>query len=177
MKSLSEITIIELADEYGAAALGVALSALQERWNAGLRDDETFIRLLFLRWYSISEPTTHNGLLESKLNWVEELINAKGNLNDFSPELKFIIATLSYNFFWCFGDDKKWENISPKLFEEVAKQDKSSNVFSNWRYLLELTDEINDLRKNIGPELHARFDGRGSMGSYLLNILGRRVGL
>ena len=62
MRSLSEIGVLESAYERGAKSLGTAAEALRERWVAGLRDQETFIRFAFLCWYSRSEPGCLTGL-------------------------------------------------------------------------------------------------------------------
>jgi len=173
MLSLSQITVIEQADQLGAKALGTAYDALVKRWEYGLTDNETFIRLLFLKWYSISEPNWYNGLPEQELLSVEEFIHQRGDLFSFPLENQFIIAVLSHGFPWCFGDEKKWQDISKQLFKNVETS--NSLVFSNWQHLLDNTKEVNGLRKNIKPELHARFYGRGEMGSYLLHILGSEL--
>ena len=174
MLSLSEISIIEQADQLGAKALGTAYDALERRWEYGLTDNETFIRLLFLKWYSISEPNWYNGLPEQKeLSSVEAFIYQRGDMLLFPPENQFVIAVLSHSFPWCFGDEKKWQEYSINLFKNVETS--KSLVFSNWQYLLDHTKEVNGLRKNIKPELHARFYGRGEMGRYLLHVLGSKL--
>ena len=174
MLSLSEITTIETADQLGAKALGTAYDALAKRWEYGLTDNETFIRLLFLKWYSISEPNWYNGLPQQEELSVENFIRQRGDLFSFPLENQFIIAVLSHSFPWCFGDENKWQEASRQLFKNVESS--KSLVFSNWQYLLGHTKEINGIRKNIKPELHARFYGRGEMGSYLLHILRAPLG-
>ena len=172
MLSLSEISVIEEADSLGVQGLGVALDKLLERWDHGLRDDETFIRIVFLKWYSITEPTWYNGLpndssAESLADFIEKRINS----SYLTSEAKFIIGILSGNFPWAFGDEIKWKEQSNKFLLEVESQE--SLVFKNWKYLKGQSKEANDLKKDIYKELHARFKGRGAMGSYLLHILNR----
>ena len=174
MLSLSQITQIEEADALGAKSLGVALDQLMLRWSSGLKDDETFIRVLFLKWYSLCEPNWYNGLPESQEISIEKFISEKGELSSFQLEHKFIIGVLSNSFPWCFGKEEKWKNISEELLIEVQKTGAFSAVFSNLYYLLGNTKEVNGLRKNIMPELKARFHGRGEMGNYLIHILGNK---
>ncbi len=172
MLSLSQITQIEEADALGAKTLGVALDQLMLRWDSGLTDDETFIRVLFLKWYSLCEPNWYNGLPDSQEISIENFIEGKGKLSSFQLEHQFIIGVLANSFPWCFGDEEKWKNISQELLSETQRLGASSPVFSNSKYLLGQAKEVNGLRKNIFPELRARFYGRGEMGRYLLHILG-----
>ena len=144
------------------------------RWSSGLKDDETFIRLLFLKWYSLCEPNWYNGLPETQEISIEEFIAEKGELYSFQLEHKFIIGVLANSFPWCFGEEKKWKNISEELLSEIQKTGVFSSVFSNSNYLLGRTKEVNGLRKNISTELNARFHGRGQMGNYLIQILGKK---
>jgi len=171
MLSLSEISVIEEADSLGCKGLGVALDKLLERWNHGLRDEETFIRIVFLKWYSISEPNWYNGLPDSLTVSLESFIEQKIVISALTNEEKFIVGILSYNFAWCFGDETKWKKEANRLLLEASSDD--SSVFKNWKYLIGISNEVHGLRKNINPELHARFNGRGEMGRYLLHILNR----
>ena len=171
MLSLSEISVIEEANSFGCEGLGVALDKLLERWNYGLTDNETFIRIVFLKWYSISEPNWYNGLPDKLEISLEDFIKQRSNNLPLNGEEKFIIGVLSHNFAWCFGDENKWKEKAIELLVDASVED--SLVFSNWKYLLAISDEVNGLRKNINTELHARFNGRGEMGHYLLHILNR----
>jgi len=82
----------------------------------------------------------------------------------------FALGLISHGYAFCCGPEAVWEARSAELFELAAQRAPESAVMSNWRYLLGLTTEPTGLRKNIGPELHARFFGRGYMGSYILHI-------
>ena len=98
MLSLSEISIIEEADLLRVQGLGVALDELLERWNHGLRDDETFIRIVFLKWYSITEPTWCNGLPnDSSAESLADFIEKRMNSSYLTSEAKFIIGLSSDN--------------------------------------------------------------------------------
>ena len=177
VKSLAEIGVLEAAYENGAKSLGTAKVALRDRWAANLRDDETLIRLLFLNWYSCSEPGWLTGLEPSEENEFDNLVAEAGSWENFEPESKFILGVLANSFPYCCGEEEKWAGLSPSLFQEAEKQAPDSLVFRNWEYLLGLNEEPNDPRIHIKPELHARFHGRGYMGTYLLHILGQSVGL
>ncbi|WP_237068204.1 hypothetical protein [Microbulbifer guangxiensis] len=174
VKSLAEIGVLEAAYETGATSLGTAKAALKARWSANLRDNETFIRLLFLSWYSCSEPNWLTGLEPSEENEFDNLVTEGGVLES---ESKFILGVLSNSFPYCCGEEGKWEQRSRVLFQEAEESAPYSLVFRNWEYLLSLSEEPKDPRIHIKPELYARFHGRGYMGTYLLHILGQRVGL
>jgi hypothetical protein len=171
MKSLADITILEKAYECGARSLGDAALALKARWDAGLRDQETFIRLAFLCWYSQSEPGYLTGLDETEgLPSVEDLYSIYGGAAALEPDSLFVLALLSHGYAFCCGDEATWQSRSGELFTLAAERAPFSSVTTNWRYLLGLTEQPEGLRKDIDPELHARFSGRGYMGSYVLHI-------
>ncbi len=176
MKSIAEIDILEKAHDLGAPSLGIAADALMARWHAGLRDNETFIRLAFLSWYAQSEPTWHNGLSDS-LPGVDEIIVDLGGLSCVSAESKFVLAALATNFPWCLGDEAIWSVLALQLPDEARISEPNSIVFSDWRYIFGLQKEHGALRKDLATEFHARFGGRGYMGIYLESALGRRLGL
>jgi hypothetical protein len=175
MKSIAEIDILERAHSLGAKTLGDAAAALQVRWHAGMRDNETFIRLAFLSWYSRSEPTWYNGLPDS-LPDVDELIDELGGLSSVSAESKFVLAALATGFPWCLGEQKRWSGLAIQLPEEARILEPQSVVFSDWRYVFGLQEEHSTLRNALAAEFHARFSGRGYMGIYLQSVFGRRLG-
>lgn len=116
MKSIAEIDILEQAHIIGAPTLGVAAAELCKRWMAGLRDNETFIRLAFLSWYSLSEPNWYNGLPESgELPSVDELVNDLGGMQNILPESKVVLARLAIGYAWAFRDEEKWSSLAMTL--------------------------------------------------------------
>lgn len=170
MRSLKEIGILEDAFICGAPTLVHAALALRERWNAGLRDQETFVRYAFLSWYSRSEPDFLTGFADGpELPTVDALYQQFG-VENMAPETLFVLGLISHGWSFCCGDEKVWERRSIELFERAARQVPESAVFANWRFLLGLVDEPHGLRKVLAPELHARFSGRGYMGDYVLKI-------
>ena len=176
MKSIAEIEALEKAHELGAPSLGVAADALLERWVYGIRDNETFIRLAFLSWYSHSEPTWYNGLHDSLPN-VDALVADLGGIDQTSAESKFILAALATGYPWCLGNEKYWSNLSTLLPEEAKKIEPASALFADWRFILGHQEERSMLKNKLASEFHARFHGRGYMGIYLESVFGRRVGL
>jgi hypothetical protein len=61
---LDEITAVEndYAPPSGKPRLGDAFALLKTRWQAGERDLETGLRLMFLAWYAVCEPPFATGL-------------------------------------------------------------------------------------------------------------------
>ena len=61
---LDEITAVEndYALPSGKPTLGDAYAMLKARWQAGRRDLETGLRLMFLAWYACAEPPFLTGL-------------------------------------------------------------------------------------------------------------------
>jgi hypothetical protein len=176
MKSIAEIDVLERAHNLGAKTLGDAADSLLARWQSGMRDNETFIRLAFLCWYARSEPTWYNGLPDT-LPRVDELIDELGGISSVSAESKFVLAALAIGFPWCLGEEKRWTYLANELPEAARILEPKSVVFSDWRYVFGLQEERKSLRHELCAEFHARFDGRGYMGIYLQSVLGNRFGL
>lgn len=176
MKSIEEIDILERAHSLGAKTLGDAADSLLARWHSGMRDNETFIRLAFLCWYSRSEPNWYNGLSDT-LPSVENLIDELGGLSSVSAESKFVLAALATSFPWCLGKEKHWAHLALQLPEEARILVPKSVVFSEWRYVFGFQEDRTALKRELSSEFHARFDGRGYMGIYLQSVFGRRFGL
>lgn len=178
MKSIAEIDILEQAHVVGAPTLGVAADELVKRWKAGLRDNETFIRLAFLSWYSLSEPNWYNGLPESsELPSVDDLMEDLGGIQNILPESKFVLAGLATGYAWAFRDESRWTLLAKKFPLEAIEKEPSSLVFKEWRFLFGIDESNNELKRNIASEFHARFNGRGTMGDYFLSVFGNGIGL
>lgn len=176
MKSIAEIDILEIAHNLGAKTLGDAADSLLTRWHSGMRDNETFIRLAFMCWYSRSEPNRYSGLSDT-LPSVDQLIDELGGLSSISAESKFVLSALATGVPWGLGDEKRWAHLAVQLPEEARISEPKSVVFSEWRYVFGLQKDRTVLRHELSTEFHARFDGRGYMGIYLQSVLGRRLGL
>ena len=147
MKSLQEITAIEnkYCSENGETSLGVAYDALEERWLSGSKDKETALRLMFLIWYSCSEPEFLTGLNgESvKLNLFSEAFETLGGLDTNDNEVCFTVGLMAQLFPYCIGNEEHWLSIGNLLVNKTEQ---------------------------IEPEL---FIGRGAYGKYFHHMVNK----
>jgi hypothetical protein len=176
--SLKEIDEIEKANLHGAPTLGLATKALLSRWQSGLRDEETFLRLIFLFWYSRTEPNFLTGLDEAQLEefTVDTLMSDIGGEAGLSAESRFVIAILGHSAYaFGFGDEAAWQEKSRRFLVEAAEMEPQSPLFGDWRFLIGEAGDSRNLKTKIEREIHARFDGRGSMGGYLAHVLSGMV--
>ena len=143
--------ITEIESRYcspdGKPVLGDAMFHLRTRWEAGYRDRETGLRLLFLAWYTCAEPTRLTGLPEQggmMPLFQSVFAHLDGSLpND--PEFLFVAGYMAALWPWCCGQDVKWEatgRICLKKFQATGA------------VLLPVT-----------------FSGRGAYGFYFAHIL------
>jgi hypothetical protein len=172
--SVHEIYEIERGYSHGAPTLGFAANALIERWSFGLRDEETLLRLIFLRWFRITEPPMLTGLSEDGTNEhsVETLINEFGGESKLTGEARFVIALLGHgSYAFGLGNEAEWQERSRRFFIESTELNPESRLFSEWEYLIGEREDSRNLKTLIEKEIHARFNGRGYMGEYLTHIL------
>ncbi len=172
--SIQEINEIERGYSHGAPTLGFAANALLQRWQFGLRDEETLVRLIFMLWYRMTEPPFLTGLdkFRSEVVSVEALIEDLGGESKLSGETRFIIAILGHGpYAFGLGNEKKWQEISRRFFSEAVELNLESRLFSEWKYLIGEADNSRNLKTLIEKEIHARFVGRGYMGDYLVHGL------
>ena len=139
--TLDEITLSEQKD---TTALGEALSLLMTRWQAGARDEETAIRLLFLCWYSVVEPPYLTGLPESNSLFAEIFEQAGGEENA-TPLVLLAVGVMAGMFSWAIGDEAAWAEQAERL-ERKAKE----------------------LQPDIGG---SSFSGLGEAGRYFRHVL------
>lgn len=172
--SIQEINEIERGYAHGAPTLGYAAKACVKRWQFGLRDEETLLRLIFFLWYEITEPPFLTGLsaFKTKAATVDSLIEDYGDENKLSAEARFIIAVLGHGAYaYGLGDEREWQERSRRFFAEAAGSDPESRLFSDWKYLIGDADDSKNLKTLLEKEMHARFFGRGHMGDYLVHVL------
>ncbi|MBI5933902.1 MAG: hypothetical protein HY867_09360 [Chloroflexi bacterium] len=148
MVSLVIITQIEQQYvEKGCQTLGSAFTMLQHRWKDGARDKETALRLLFLAWYSCSEPDFLTGLdedLGNKAIFIN-VFTELGGMDCQDPEVCFTVGFMAETFPWCIGDEKSWEQKG-----------------------LALRTRGRELKPNGYPPAH--FEGRGAYGNYFSHM-------
>jgi hypothetical protein len=172
--AINEINEIERAYTHGATVLGFAAAGLLQRWQYGLRDEETLIRLIFLFWYSRTEPTDLTGLDQFNVDEisVEDLIDGFGGEDRLSAESRFIIAILGHSAYaFGLGDEAEWEKKSLQYFDDACRIEPQSALFSDWKFLIGEAKNSRNLKAKIETEIHARFRGRGYMGDYLVHVL------
>ena len=169
--SLAEITEVERAYKYGVPSLGSAAEELLHRWRNNLKDEETFVRLVFLRWYSCSEPDWLTGL-NKEIPLIENIIAEFGGENSLAAETLFILGVLGGNTFaFCFGEESTWREKCRGFLKRAAELEPTSQLFADWTYFVDESPSTKNLRTKITPEVHARFHGRGALGDYMEHIL------
>jgi hypothetical protein len=113
LPDLAAVTAAEAPHtERGLPELGPALALLLRRWEAGARDDETALRLLFLSWYACAEPSFLTGLPED-----EEASAARfrevdahfGGVDAGHAEFLYVAGYMASTFPFCIGEEAEWE--------------------------------------------------------------------
>jgi hypothetical protein len=145
--SLSLPEIERRYTEGGQPSLGDAFRLLNQRWLTGSHDRETVLRLLFLAWYSCSEPPFLTGLTDvgDSASLFRELFAFLGGENSDDEEFLFVAGYMVSLFACCVGPEAEW----------VLKGER---CLTRWRQLA---------RAPIDP---ARFEGRGAYGQYFAHI-------
>lgn len=146
---LNEITAVE--NDYvlssGKPSLGDAFAMLKARWQAGRRDLETGLRLMFLAWYACAEPPCLTGLprQEDTRHVFREVFTHFGGTTCVEPELLYAVGLMCDLFPWCCGDEAEWS---------VAGV------------------ECRKAARRLKPEgyLPAHFEGRGAYGDYFAHM-------
>lgn len=169
--SLAEINEIERAYKHGVPSLGLAAEEFLHRWRNNLKDEETFVRLIFLRWYSCSEPGWLTGL-NKEIPSVETIIAEFGGENSLKAETLFILGVLGGNTFaFCFGEESVWRAKCRGFLKRATELEPTSSLFADWAYFVDESSSTKNLKTKINPEIHARFNGRGALGDYMEHIL------
>jgi hypothetical protein len=133
--------------EVSRAALGEAFAYLNDRWQSGERDSETGIRLLFLAWYSCSEPSWLTGLPDDGMKMYEELFNHLNPVMGSNAEWLFVTGYMASLWPWCCGieNEDKWSKIGREHLKQF---------------------------KQLGAAVNGEiFKGRGYYGHYFKNIV------
>jgi len=171
--SVQEIGEIERGYALGIPALGFAAKEFLRRWQFGLKDEETLIRLVFLFWYSRTEPPFLTGLNnEFDGLSVERLLEEFGGEDRLGRESRFIIAMLGYGeYAFGLGDETEWRAKSTTFLRDAGADEPQSFLFADWKFFIDEAPDTKSLKTKIETEIHARFAGRGYMGDYLIHIL------
>lgn len=145
--SLAEINSSEQKD---VNALGESFSLLLARWQAGARDEETAVRLLFLCWYRVVEPLWLTGLYEETGSLFTEVFEQAGGEEHATPLVLLAVGVMAGMFPWVVGDEIAWAETAERL-ERKARE----------------------LQPDIGSE---SFSGLGEAGRYFRHVLKPRTG-
>jgi hypothetical protein len=98
----------------GAATLAAAYQILKGEWEAGVREREVALHLLFLAWYGLCEPSHLTGFdempaqvteLEHTFNQVYRFIQPT---IDSDPELLYVVGVMAHLFPYLLGDAATW---------------------------------------------------------------------
>jgi hypothetical protein len=148
MVSLDAINAVERRyTEGGQPSLGEALALLRQRWDQGLRDRETGLRLLFLAWHGCCEPPFLTGLTGegdyTKL--LRDIFDDLGGEASEDGEFLFAAGYMASLFPWCFGPEAEWQQVGRRCLER-------------WR-------------RSGSPALaESVFEGRGAFGRYFARV-------
>lgn len=109
--NLEEITALESGYvRDGQPTLGLAYEQLRLRWDSAVRDRETSFRLLFLSWYTCSEPTWLTGLPNGvdTRSLFRQIAAHLLESDPRDPEFLFVAGYMAYVLPYCCGDDDEW---------------------------------------------------------------------
>jgi hypothetical protein len=149
MDDLAAITGVECRyTEHGEPSLGEAYELLQSRWNAGGRDRETALRLLFLAWYSCSEPPFLTGLSMDApyADVFADVFSHLGEEQSSDPEFLFAVGVMATSFPYCIGPESEWEAVGKRCVHRAAEL-RPEGFEPGW------------------------FEGRGAYGNYFAHML------
>ena len=138
MHSVEIITAVE--DRYcatqGNPSLGEAFEMWALRWSSGLRDRETALRLMFLAWYSCSEPNDLTGLpCDERLKQTfADAFESLGGANSTDAEVCYVVGLMARLFPWCIGEEGNWSRTGLALTQRaqlLALEGIQPRVFQN----------------------------------------------
>ena len=120
----------------GRPVLGLSFGMLMARWQAGERDRETALRLLFLSWYAQCESPMLTGLdpQYDTSAICTDAFAALGGADTQDPEVCFVVGLMAELFPWCLGDEVYWADLGRILKRRAVQLQPSGlllSVFGN----------------------------------------------
>jgi len=105
---------------------------LLSQWQDGTQSRETALRLLFLSWYSCSEPTYLSGLdeVQPPKDFVDELFEFVGGQEADDIEVLFVVAVMAEVAAWCLGDEHHWERVAGIFRSRLNGRVPALNIFA-----------------------------------------------
>ncbi len=169
LRSIKEIDILEEAYIVsGGTTLGLSYSYLKARIDYGFRDLETCSRFLFLSYYSRIEPEFLTGLQAQDF---EADVEALGGYAQLHPELQFFLLFQHFKGLQA----SKFNADETTIMTETMRQnygDEGMLLAANAEYLFGVNNTLAAGYKNkLEREIHARYNGRGVYGSYMIQHL------
>lgn len=127
MRDFEEIDALEAQyrGPSGKPTLGRSYELLNERWQNGARDRETALRLLFLAWYSCSEPAHLTGLgaANPAPQLITDLFTNVGGEDAANEEVWFVVSIMAEVAPWCLGDEKYWQEVGQRFRSRLRERD------------------------------------------------------
>jgi hypothetical protein len=155
--TISQITVIENKHRVpmGKPTLGKAFGMLKARWEAGERDLETGLRLMFLAWYGTAEPPYLTGIELERDGYEgpqlsQEVFSFFGGVECGEPELLYVVGVMAEVDPYACGEAKEWAAIGNFCARAARK-----------------------LRPSGYPPEH--YEGRGAYGDYFAHMTRRGV--
>jgi hypothetical protein len=90
---------------------------LLAQWLDGARTREAALHLLFLSWYSCSEPPYLSGLegVTRREGLNDELFTFLGGEWSQDAEILFVVFVMAEVAWFCLGDGQRWEGLADRL--------------------------------------------------------------
>jgi hypothetical protein len=105
---------------------------LLAQWLEGARTREAALRLLFLAWYSCSEPQYLSGLegAEPPEGLVDELFEFLGGEEAQDTEVLYTVAVMAEVAAWCLGEENHWEGVARSFWSRLGGRKPAAEVFA-----------------------------------------------
>jgi hypothetical protein len=105
--------------------------SLFAQWLAGVRTREAALRLLFLTWYSCSEPQWLSGLEEVAPpdGLIDELFEFLGGEEATDAEVLYVVAVMAEVAAWCLGEERRWEGVARSFWARLGGRVPAAEVF------------------------------------------------
>ena len=106
--------------------------SLLAEWLNGSQTREGALRLLFLSWYSCSEPHYLSGLegVEPEEGLVDELFEFLGGEETQDVEVLFIIAVMGEVAAWCLGEGDRWRRTANSFWSRLDGRVPDQELFA-----------------------------------------------
>ena len=102
------------------------------QWSEGARTREAALHLLFLSWYSCSEPQYLSGLegVVPPEGFIDELFEFLGGEETQDTEVLYVVAVMVEVAAWCLGEEKIWERVARGFWARLDGHVPAPEVFA-----------------------------------------------